>query len=885
MSQCTIINAHITDQVIQLSNLPRIASGSKNALQIRISCCSKWEGCGLVAVFYRKEDEAYHVPVVDGLVTVPWEVLVDEGFFWFGIMGQDDLTRTTEAIRIEVAKGALTVATATPQEPTPDIYQQVIAAYSATEVRFAERFSEVTAMQRDLESRFNAAIAVPGSTDEASFFEGTSLDGLVGVRIFSNGFIAYADISVSGGVASLLASQPSYETDFMIPPGYAPLCPATVQGDASHDYHVTLSSGTAHVAGLAQVVVYGDVPAGDFSVSVWYGLAKPSLPELTNIRVGIAGNYSTAGDAVRGQVSDVRNNLNQIVEEHLVPLEGQVEDVRNNLNQTVEEHLMPLEETVGNVVDQVNSMDADVADHEARIEALEKGGPLDVHEVDGYAFAVSDEEGNVAFGIKPDGETVGTFTDKVARDKLAPLTTTPDYAYAVCDADGRVVFAITHSGEVKYVGAGEGGESGGGEVIAPTFDYTKCGLPVLALTGDTSAMTKDDAVTLDYTLKTPKGTVIKSGTCTCKWQGSSSVRRGYPKRNYTIKFDSEFEATAALGSQSEREVKTSPWGAQKKYCMKANWIDPSGARNVVLAKLWGAIVASRENVHEKLAASPNKGAIDGFPVIIAINGEFTGLYTFNIPKDGWMFNMGEGAAEYVVCGESNSMSACGFYAEATFIEGDSQADTDFAFEYQPDDVEEATVVESFNGAIRAVMNAPNSSDWEDAVAPYFDIDSAIDYYIFTCCIGGMDNLRKNILYGTYDGVKWFMSAYDLDTTLGSNPYGTGLYPVKTSKTQFYEAANGSGKHRLFELIYKYSLGKLKARWEELRGGILSDANVWYMFNNFVNAIPRSVYDADADKWTSWSVNQVMPATTTANVENYMQYYRMHCALLDKEMEE
>lgn len=503
-------------------------------------------------------------------------------------------------------------------------------------------------------------------------------------------------------------------------------------------------------------------------------------------------------------------------------------------------------------------------------------GKLSVYKIEGCAFAIGDEDGNITFGIKENGETVGTFTDKAARDKLAPLTTTPDYAYAVCDDYGNVVFAITHAGEVKYVGKGEGG---GGSTFVPTFDYTKCGLPVLALTGDTSAMTKDDAVTLDYTLKTPKGTTIVSGACTCKWQGSSSVRRGYPKRNYTIKFDTEFEATAALGNQGEREVKTQPWGAQKKYCMKANWIDPSGARNVVLAKLWGSIVASRHNTHAKLLGSPNSGAIDGFPVIIAINGEFTGLYTFNIPKDGWMFNMGDGAAEYVVCGESNSMSACGFYAEATFVEGDSQADTDFAFEYQPDDVEDAAVVESFNGAIRAVMNAPNSPDWEAAVAPYFDIDSAIDYYIFVCCIGGMDNLRKNILYGTYDGVKWFMSAYDLDTTLGSNPYGTGLYPVKTSKTQFYEAANGSGKHRLFELIYKYSRDKLKERYAELRSTLLSDETVWYAFNNFVNAIPRSVYDADAEKWLT------MPATTTANVENYMQYYRMHCALLDKEMEE
>lgn len=838
MSQCTIINAHITDQVLQLSNLPRIASGSKKALQIRCNFCGKWDGCGKVAVFYRDGGDVYHVPVAEGLVTVPWEVLTDEGYFWFGIMGEDDLTRTTEVIRIEVAKGALTVATAETREPTPDIYQQLVAAYGET--------GQAVAVER---ARIDELVAMRGD-GEVTDFEISSNDGKVTGIIKSNGTSAYIEVRLDNHLFTY--QLPSFQASVSMPSAFMPVGRVVLSrnGTPVNDFLVTVEPMESYAQILFKYIgsdessslYHGDTFTG------FYSVASIAVPELSDARDGYDGTkYATAGNAVRAA-----------------------------------------QRVAADAFDLATNNENDVYRLDSRVKTMEKSHLT----TPDYAFAVSDKDGNVALAVDNDGKVDFGGWDELQSEvkglqgnRLAVYGTT-DYAFAVTDQAGNVAFAITEQGEVKHANVGTGGgESGGGDVIASTFDFTKCGLPVLALTGDTSAMTKDDAVTLDYTLKTPKGTAIKSGTCTCKWQGSSSVRRGYPKRNYTIKFDTEFEATAALGSQSEREVKTQPWGAQKKYCMKANWIDPSGARNVVLAKLWGAIVASRENVHEKMAAAPNQGAIDGFPVIIAINGEFTGLYTFNIPKDGWMFNMGEGAAEYVVCGESNSMSACGFYAEATFIEGDSQADTDFAFEYQPDDVEDAAVVESFNDAIRAVMNAPNSDDWEAAVAPYFDIDSAIDYYIFVCCIGGMDNLRKNILYGTYDGVKWFMSAYDLDTTLGSNPYGTGLYPVKTSKTQFYEAANGSGKHRLFELIYKYSRDKLKARWEELRGGILSDANVWYMFNNFVNAIPRSVYDADADKWTSWSVNQVMPATTTANVENYMQYYRMHCALLDKEMEE
>lgn len=487
---------------------------------------------------------------------------------------------------------------------------------------------------------------------------------------------------------------------------------------------------------------------------------------------------------------------------------------------------------------------------------------------------------------------------KVKELENAGLTTlnTDEYAYAVCDENGNVAFALSNEGEVDYKGKGSGTTT----VVGGTaINLYKCGLPVLALEGDLKPLVDEykatgDKVNGDFTYALSTRKVAKplyEGTCKLKLQGSSSLRRGYPKYNFTIKFDNAFEATGII-NETDGVTKPSAWGAQQKYCAKANWIDPSQARNVVNAKLWGQVVASRESVHEKLAAAPNYGAVDGFPVIILMNGEFWGLYTFNIPKEDWLFNMGEGDAEYIVCGESNSMAACGFKAEATFIEGASQADTDFAFEYQPKGVEDATVVASFNNAIRAVMNAPNSAEWENAVAPYFDVQSAIDYYIFACCIGGEDNLQKNILYATYDGVKWFMSAYDLDTTMGSNPYGTAVYNLQSQKTKSF--ASAATRHRLFDLIYKYSKDKLKARYGELRHGIspdevgiLSNENVWYMYNNFVCPISRAVYNADAQKWADQIDTDdklPMPATTTANVDNYIQYYQMHTALLDKEME-
>ena len=397
-------------------------------------------------------------------------------------------------------------------------------------------------------------------------------------------------------------------------------------------------------------------------------------------------------------------------------------------------------------------------------------------------------------------------------------------------------------------------------------------LPALELSGDITGMSKDDSVTLDYSL------FGQTGTCTCKWQGSSSVR--YAKKNYTIKFDTGFDAMtgfvnyintrrAANGNVSRLPANTR-WGTQTKYCLKANWVDPSMMRNIVCARLWGQIVNGRitaGDVIDNRTDAPNYGAIDGFPVEIKLNGESLGLYTMNIPKDKWQFDMGEGAAEYVVSGEDNNSNACRWKVTA-LVDG-----TDYSVEYAPDNVQDSTIATSLNTAIQAAIGA--GADWETTLAPYLDIDSVFDYFIFACCVNNHDALARNILYCTYDGVKWFMSAYDMDTTFGVDPYGTLWFDVVNDRNQFAQAA---AMHRLAYLIYTYSKGKLKTRYQALRSTILSDANVYKELSNFGVLIPQRDYDIDREIWQS------MPGTSIANIPQYMEYYRMHCKYLDEEID-
>lgn len=388
------------------------------------------------------------------------------------------------------------------------------------------------------------------------------------------------------------------------------------------------------------------------------------------------------------------------------------------------------------------------------------------------------------------------------------------------------------------------------------FDATVYGLPVLYLTGDISpiAVSKDNKVTLDYTYEG------RTGTCTLKGQGATSYKMAKAfidagkagKFNYTINFDNAFEAVGG-------------WGSQKKYCLKANWIDHSHSRNVVSAKLWGMIVKSRTTANATLNALPNGGAVDGFPIVIMLNNEFHGLYTFNIPKDGWMFGLVEDTTK------TQAFLGANDHLAATQFKGESAGnDADFELEFVSDEDNADWVTPSLNRLINACINS-DGTDLDTTVAQYLDWDSAIDYLIFIVLIKGTDMVDKNYLLTTFDGTKWCFTAYDIDSSYGLNWDGSGLTrPV--SNISFTECAN---THRVYELITKYKANQLKARYTELRANILSESRICQMFENFAWAIPSPVALEDVKKYPT------ILGSSVNSIDQIARWVRMRLEQCDK----
>lgn len=385
------------------------------------------------------------------------------------------------------------------------------------------------------------------------------------------------------------------------------------------------------------------------------------------------------------------------------------------------------------------------------------------------------------------------------------------YTYPIGYVDSSYAYMATR---VSLRGAtGEAGADGKDY----SFDPTAYRLPILYLTGDTTGISKDNAVTLSYEYGE------NSGSCTLKWQGSSSL--AWDKKNYTIKTDTAFEAVDG-------------WGAQKKYCLKANWIDHSHSRNVVSAKLWGLVRKSGANTPANLKALPNAGAIDGFPVIVMLNGEFHGLYSFNIPKDAWQFGMGSGTKEAIV-GADNQADDTAFKAE-TLLDANG-----WELEYNSDSFSADEVKASLNNLINACIDSWGG-DLDTTVAQYLDWESAIDYYIFAVILKGGDMITKNTLLATFDGVKWYFSAYDMDTTYGLEFDGSCLTRA-VSNTNFEEIA---AQNRVFELIKRFKTDALKARYKELRANALSETRICQYFENYLWDVSSPILMEDVKRWPS-----------------------------------
>jgi hypothetical protein len=339
---------------------------------------------------------------------------------------------------------------------------------------------------------------------------------------------------------------------------------------------------------------------------------------------------------------------------------------------------------------------------------------------------------------------------------------------------------------------------------------------------------------------------------TLKVQGDSSST--YPKKNFNLKMFKDSEHT-----EKDKRVFRN-WMKTNKFCLKANWIDHTHARNIVNGRLWGQVVRTRADFQDypkEYIESTNCGAVDGFPVKVYLNGVYQGRYTWNIRKDESMWNMDDslGTHAALIADAGNDVT---LWKSVPLINGSDW--TDELNDTVPDEVRA-----SFENLYDFVMNSTDE-EFVTNIDDYFYSSSLIDYFVFIYTILMAGGLFKSQTMLTYDCKKWLANIYDMDTTWALRHHGKSFYPYTTACPSGYEGYNSGYTNLLYERLMSLFTERIKERYFELRQSVLSEANIINEFERFMYSMPPHLVEEDYAKTTANGAFSSIPSVTTNNIQ-------------------
>lgn len=350
-------------------------------------------------------------------------------------------------------------------------------------------------------------------------------------------------------------------------------------------------------------------------------------------------------------------------------------------------------------------------------------------------------------------------------------------------------------------------------------------------TGSMDGISKSDRVTLGFDFTSP--TEIFSCYSYTTWQGHTALN--FPKKNFTVRLYDDEEIT------EKHKLIFKNWQREHKYVLKANYRDISQARNLVAAGIWADMAATRSDLFETLRQTSNYGAVDGFPVIVYLNGDFIGLYTMNLHIDDDLFQMND-VYDAVMITNSSGPEEVRFYANAAF-EDEKNA---WEVEYCGSGDDNQWAKESLNALITYVMTSDDDT-FRTHLSDHLDVNGAIDYLIFLYITGLQNNGSKDLVLLKYqDSDVWIPSVYDMEAAFGldleSVEYisADSFLPVQTGGVWDSDTSS-----LLWDRLLQMFEPEIRARYTALRKTVFKESSLINRVNAFMDQIPTEYYEADA----------------------------------------
>lgn len=380
--------------------------------------------------------------------------------------------------------------------------------------------------------------------------------------------------------------------------------------------------------------------------------------------------------------------------------------------------------------------------------------------------------------------------------------------------------------------------SAGGQItdvsLTQLFDTSNSySLPVVYLDGDTTGMDKSTFKKMYFSMI--KNDVKTQGYAEVKWQGDSSLT--FPKKGLRLKLYTTDNYDEKLKIQPKKS-----WKPASKFNLKAYPNDALLCHDVVNANIGADIWNDNLSLPDELMNESNLGFIDGFPIVLFINNLFQGVYSFNLPRSDF------DTAKYAIIGDQ--------YTETTAFKkvGAKLDGSDF------ESLNPETSTESEKNAVNSLIDfIANSSDddFKANLTSHVDLNSAIDYLIFSNVIGDGDAWGKNQVLLSYNGTIWHWHPYDLDGSYGLN--WTGGFSIQEGKIW-------GNDHMLFSRLMQLFLPQIKERYKQLRTW-LTPTYVANKYREYIDNVGSENYALDWKAWNPKSQNENSLINLRKNIQN------------------
>lgn len=383
-------------------------------------------------------------------------------------------------------------------------------------------------------------------------------------------------------------------------------------------------------------------------------------------------------------------------------------------------------------------------------------------------------------------------------------------------------------------------------------------------------------------------------------QGSGSLQ--FPKKNFAFDLCND----EWVGDDTFK-IKFGDWVEQDSFHGKAFWNDYfRGVANVGfdiykdLQNSYGVennrtwkqaqvferyqnLVATGVNAYSEMYDRMDYGALcfpQGFPIIVYLNGIFYGLFTWNLKKHRDNYHMKKDVAEHIQIDPYSTKTLWNtdayqnldwtqieirnpkslYCMDGTKYDGDHPKELiDNTSPYWNDSKNHKLSAKvkgyildlrnNFKVAMNAMYPPPRDTATASAMMEeIFDIDNLLDYQLLMDWIQDPDGLDKNWQWTTWDGHKWYVNPYDLDTIMGNG--NTGAFcrlPM--------EGMNIFSQYGPTWIAKELYMPRMKSRYAELRNaGVFDMAKLKEAVKSHYNKFTPDDWKAEWAKWNTCPLN-------------------------------